>query len=310
VFNQDTWTHLAVTWLTGGNIIEYVNGVPVKSIPAGPNIIKNTSSDLRIGAEGSSSSPYEWFTNGTIDEARISDISRSDKWIATEYNNTNRPDLFSSIGSEEPYLCSGSGRPYYVQGRSGNYYSTSQAQITLPYPTTGGDLLVLSLVVPPSISVSSVIDSRNGNVYNLANRTDAGTWRRLYTYYVSNSLDGGPITATVTLNGVATTLDVTFVEYGGVAAISPLDQMTANNASSGTLMDSGYKTITQAPSLIYGFGAGDYVCHANPPSTDRETANGRCAMDQIVASTGTYNIIATQSPSGNWALQMFAFKGA
>jgi hypothetical protein len=248
--------------------------------------------------------------NGTIDEVRVSNVSRTPQWIATEYNSTNSPDLFTSFGSEEPYFCSGAPGPYYVQSRSQSYPSASQAQITLPYSTTAGDLLVLSLVVNQSLSVSSVIDSVNGmNRYNLVSMTNVGTWGKLYTYYVNNSLGGGPITATITLNGAATTFNVSFLEYGGVAGVDPLDQ-SSSNSGSGTALDSGSRTITGAPELIYGFGAGINPCSGTAPYANRETANGRCAVDQTVSSTGSYSVIATQSPSGAWALQMVTFRGA
>jgi hypothetical protein len=33
-------------------------------------------------------------------------------------------------------------------------------------------------------------------------------------------------------------------------------------------------------------------------------------VDQTVSSTGSYSVIATQSPAGTWALQMVTFRGA
>jgi len=39
--------------------------------------------------------------DGIIDEARLSNITRSAGWISTEYNNQNNPSGFYSIGSEE-----------------------------------------------------------------------------------------------------------------------------------------------------------------------------------------------------------------
>jgi hypothetical protein len=75
-------------------------------------------------------------------------------------------------------------------------------------------------------------------------------------------------------------------------------------------MDSGSKTISTAPELIYGFGTGDNPCHAVSPYIDKETANGECAMDQTVYATGSYHVTATQNPTGNWLLQMVTFKGA
>jgi hypothetical protein len=165
-------------------------------------------------------------------------------------------------------------------------------------------------VANQSLSVSSVIDSLNGaNRYSLVSMTNVGTWGKLYTYYANNSLGGGPVTATVTLNGAAGIFNVSFLEYGGVATVNPLDQ-SSSGSGSGTALDSGSRTITSAPELIYGFGAGNYTCSGTAPYANRETANGRCAVDQTVSSPGGYNVIATQSPSGTWALQMVTFRGA
>ncbi|MHA2284104.1 MAG: DUF2341 domain-containing protein, partial [Promethearchaeota archaeon] len=41
----------------------------------------------------------DWF-NGTIDEVRISNIDRSNDWIATQYNNQYDPDSFYTIGDD------------------------------------------------------------------------------------------------------------------------------------------------------------------------------------------------------------------
>jgi len=265
-----------------------------------------------MGAESWSAAPYQWNATGIIDEVRISNTPRSANWLLTEYRNQNDPSTFYTVGSEESFICAGSG-PYYVQSRSLSFGSVSQTTITLPYSTTSGNLLVLSLVyADQGLSVSSVTDS-NGNTYTKAvGPTNIGGWGRLYTYYVNNAIGGAtPITATVTLSGTANTVfDVFFLEYSGVAAISPLDRISAGSASSGTAMNSGANTTTMAPSLIYGFGADDYTCHATSPYTDRETADGQCAVDRTVFMTDTYNVTATQSSSGNWALQMATFKGA
>jgi hypothetical protein len=67
--------------------------------------------------------------NGNLDEVRLSNSARSGGWIATEYNTTNSPSTFASIGPEEYYFCSGTGGPYYVQSRSASFGSVSQAQI-------------------------------------------------------------------------------------------------------------------------------------------------------------------------------------
>ena len=39
--------------------------------------------------------------DGTIDEVRVSNASRSAGWILTEYNNQNSPSTFYSVGTQE-----------------------------------------------------------------------------------------------------------------------------------------------------------------------------------------------------------------
>ena len=64
------WTHLAVTWTTGqGQMVGYVNGVQVNSIPAGSNPIGTTSNSLIIGAAPWSHASF--FVAGQVDEVRI-----------------------------------------------------------------------------------------------------------------------------------------------------------------------------------------------------------------------------------------------
>jgi hypothetical protein len=266
---------------------------------------------MRIGATPWSNPPVQFYMNGLIDEVRLSNVARDANWIATEYANQANPALFHYLGKEESFFCGGTSGPSYVQSRSLHFEYVNQASITLPGSTTAGDLLVLSCIINQSNSVSTVSDSK-GNGYNIAQTTNVGTWGKLYTYNVPNSLGGpGPITATVSLQSPANkTFDVFFLEYSGVASTGPVDVSSSGSASSGTAMNSGDKPITRAPSLIYGFGAGNSSCHAAPPYTDRETANGRCAVDQTVFMTGTFNVTATQGSSGAWALQMVAFKGA
>jgi hypothetical protein len=250
--------------------------------------------------------------NGRIDEVRISNIARSAQWIGTSYNTTNSSTTFEHIGPEESFICGGGSTPAYLQSRSQSYGSVNQAQITLPGSSVTGDLLVLSFVYGnTALSVTSVTDSK-GNTYTPAvGPTTVGAWGEAYTYYAKNIVGGaGPVTATVTLNGAANSVfDVYLLEYSGLDPTNPLDQTSAGTGS-GTAMDSGSKTTTKAPELIYGFGAADNVCTANSPYTNRETTNGQCAADQTVPSTGSYHVTATQAPTGQWLLQMATFKGA
>lgn len=55
-----------------------------------------TNSNLFMGAIDANSQYF----NGTIDEMRLSNVARSDGWLATSYNNQNSPSTFYTISAE------------------------------------------------------------------------------------------------------------------------------------------------------------------------------------------------------------------
>ena len=73
------WTHLAVTWTTGGQIVGYVNGVQVNSIAASSNPIGTTSNSLVIGAAPWNLSDHR--VAGQIEEVRIWNVALSETQI-------------------------------------------------------------------------------------------------------------------------------------------------------------------------------------------------------------------------------------
>ena len=92
------WAHIVGTY-DGSNMVVYVNGSPVATMQQTGPITYGTSKDLAIGAQ----SPYVagGGLNGLIDEARLSTVSRSADWIATEYNNQSSPSTFVAISAED-----------------------------------------------------------------------------------------------------------------------------------------------------------------------------------------------------------------
>ena len=93
-----TWYYITATY-DGSNNKIYVNGtVEATTAFSSGNLGGNA---LYIGAYYPAPGPT-LFTNGIIDEARISNIARSANWILTEYNNQNSPSTFYTIGSSLP----------------------------------------------------------------------------------------------------------------------------------------------------------------------------------------------------------------
>ena len=315
----NTWYFVAGTY-NGSYAAAFINGTSLVNMtyplqnPAGAGINASTyntnigdSAYSRLN-EGASGGRY---FDGIIDEARISNIARSDSWISTEYANQKSPATFEYIGKEETYLCGGVPAPVYVQSKSQSYGAVSQAQITLPGTSTTGDLLVLSFGYDDSaLTYFSVSDSKSNAWAQAVGPTDVAGGRA-YTLYAKNIAGGGaPVTVTITLSGTPDSVfDVILSEYAGVDTTSPLDQ-TSSGTGSGTTMDSGAKYLSGVPQLVYGFGAAANAATVDSPYTNRESIMGAFAADQTVFSTGSYHVTATQNPAGQWLLQMATFKGA
>ncbi|MDD1670920.1 MAG: DUF2341 domain-containing protein, partial [Methanomicrobiales archaeon] len=304
-----TWKHVVLTFDDPTNTAKfYINGALDNTEPSFTMALANTPEQIAIGWSGQG----DQYFDGRIDEVRLSSTARSAEWIATEYNNQNSPSTFSSLGSEESYVCGGATTPAYVQSKSQRFPNGMTAAITLPGTSIAGDLMILNILFSPqSLSVSSVSDSKSNAYTLIAGPTNVGGWGKGYTYYAKNIAGGDTITIIVTLSGGFTSgvFDLFALEYSGVNTASPLDQTSVGTGNS-TALDSGSKTITSAPSLIYGFGADDGTCLADSPYTNREILHGQCAADQTVSSTGSYHVTATQNIIGQWFLQMSTFKGA
>jgi YD repeat-containing protein len=93
------WGHIAGTY-DGSNMIIYANGARMNSASLPGPIAYGTSKDLAIGIE----SPYAPGSNlnGLIDEVRVSTVTRSADWIATEFNNQNSTATFFGTCDEAP----------------------------------------------------------------------------------------------------------------------------------------------------------------------------------------------------------------
>jgi prepilin-type N-terminal cleavage/methylation domain-containing protein len=92
-----TWYHLAGTF-DGTNWRMYINGALTDNV-VDSSYFDNTS-NWAIGADEANGIGNIEFWNGTIDEARISNIARSPSWILTEYNNQANPSTFYTVGGE------------------------------------------------------------------------------------------------------------------------------------------------------------------------------------------------------------------
>ncbi|MDQ3008841.1 MAG: DUF2341 domain-containing protein [bacterium] len=94
--SMGSWDHVVGVY-DGANKLIYVNG-------------QLTASEVTTGTPGTTTDPFQIgydtgtggannYTNGKIDEVRVSNIVRSADWIATEYNNQSSPLTFFSVST-------------------------------------------------------------------------------------------------------------------------------------------------------------------------------------------------------------------
>jgi len=83
--SSNTWTHLAVTWKSGGEMIGYINGSPIQTISASSNPIASNTSPLRIGSAPWNNNAF--VVNGVIDELAIFNRALNANEIMTVYQN-------------------------------------------------------------------------------------------------------------------------------------------------------------------------------------------------------------------------------
>lgn len=97
-FPNNQWAHVCGTYVGGGNVIAYINGVggtPTTGAPTALNTNVVPEGHRRMGFYGTA------YLNGKLDEVRISSVARSAPWIATEYANQSAPNTFWQTGAVE-----------------------------------------------------------------------------------------------------------------------------------------------------------------------------------------------------------------
>ena len=210
----------------------------------------------------------------------------------------------------------GNGTITYIQGN----YATPQSSptsvsVTYQGPQTAGDLNVVVVGWnDATANISSVVDS-NGNNYTLAiGPTRVGTALSQAIYYFANipASAAGANTVKVTFSTAAAYPDVRILEYYGADPNNPVDVTIAGTGSS-TTSSTPAVTTTNANDLLFaantvtsitsGPGAGFTSRMLTAPDAD-------IAEDRAVVATGSYSASAGLNPTGQWVMQMVAFRAA
>jgi hypothetical protein len=202
----------------------------------------------------------------------------------------------------------------YVQG---NYATPQTSQTKVPVTFTSaqaaGDLNVVVAGWNDSTAVVSAVTDSKGNTYARAvGPTVQSGYASQSIYYAKNiaAATAGANTVTVTFASAATSADIRILEYSGADPSNPVDVTVAASGNSAT-SSSGAVTTTNATDLL--FAANLVQTSATGPCsgfTKRllTTPDGDIAEDEMVKTTGSYTATAPLSPSGQWIMQMVAFR--
>jgi hypothetical protein len=202
----------------------------------------------------------------------------------------------------------------FIQGNFSNP-QTPQSSVPVTYTVAqgAGDLNVIIIGWNDSTATVNTVHDTVGNAYTaaLVPTVQAGSASQVI-YYAKNiaGAAAGANTVTVTFNGSAVFPDIRILEYSGIDTASPLD-VTAASSGTSTTASSGAVTTLNANDLIIGAdlvqttttaaGAGFTTRFITSP-------DGDIAEDRVVTATGSYTATATISPSGQWIMQLVAFK--
>ena len=202
----------------------------------------------------------------------------------------------------------------YVQGNSATP-QTAQTSVTVTFTAaqTAGDLNVVVVGWNDSTATVSKVSDKSGNIYTPAVGPTIQSGAATQTiYYAKNILAAaaGANIVTVTFATAAAAPDIRILEYAGADPNNPVDVTAAASGSSAT-SSSGTVATTNATDLIFGANlVATTTTGAGSGFTKRllTSPDGDIAEDEMVTATGSYAATAPVSPSGNWIMQMVAFR--
>jgi len=126
------WFYAAGRWISSSSRMSYLNAVAaskgtnsVTRIPSGMNRTRTARFD-----------PNGFALDGQLDEARISDIARSENYLTTHYNNKNAPGTFWTTGSWTLALEGSTSLSFTTTGDL-TTESSLEGSTTLSFTTTG-----------------------------------------------------------------------------------------------------------------------------------------------------------------------------
>lgn len=224
----NTWYHVSTSISGNGSsstINIYVNGVSdATQVSGSHDSIDVANKYTSIGALDYLHSNSTWlgFTQGKIDEVRVSNSVRDANWFKTEYNNTNNPASYQTVGGETP-----------------------QSNLTL-----SGNLTIGSgSTFDPTSSYSIVGSGTNTLTINGTARVQSSTFAGSYTSFETITPNSGSV-VDYYLNGTQTVdsaiaYDGLAVSTGGTKTLGGSRAITGNmTVGSGATFDPSSYTLT------------------------------------------------------------------
>jgi RHS repeat-associated protein len=332
---DNLWHYVVGTYAGGGGAIKiYVDGVlkATSTCPGSPILYTASTSGFvypqaEIGRKLSPSQSTVYF-NGVIDEVRLSALTLSPDWIATEYNSQNSPSSFYAIGSavssssSVPSISSLSPNSGPVGAEiaiTGTNFGEDQSTGTV---TFNGTLATPTSWSPTSIIVSVPAGASTGNVVVTTNSgSSSGVSFTVTSNPVILSLfpTAGPTGTSVTITGTSlgssgtvyfnsTSASITSWSSSSIVATVPSGMSgtpsVTVSVSSLTSNSAGF-TVTSGPGISYlspiSGAVGDQVVitGTNFGSSGTVTFNGTTASTVSWASTSITAVVPSGATTGN-----------
>jgi len=194
----------------------------------------------------------------------------------------------------------------FAQQNARNFSSGNSGTVAFSGNTTAGDLVIVGLLFGPSVSVSSVGDSRGSAYQQIGSTIGSPSGQQDAALFYASNIPGGPDSVTVTLSGVPAYpgLGIYIFEYKGISKLSPLDGSAQVSGSSSTVA-SGAITATGSGDLLFGFCVSDAACSNGSGFTARSTLNSNLGEEKVLTASGSYS--ATATATAGWTMQAATF---
>ncbi len=314
---------------TTGNVVVTVGGVASNAktftvSSAAPSITSVSPTSGAVGASVTISGANFGSTKGTSTVTFNGTAATPSSWSATSIvvpvpSGATTGNVVVTVGgvasNGTAFTVTSSAQISFVQVAYLVAPSSSTVAVKIPGAQTAGNLNVVVVGWNDAVrTVQSVVDSK-GNTYTRAvGPTVLSGAETQSIYYAKNiaSAAAGANTVTVTFaGGAANYADVRVAEYSGVDSVNPFDG-GIGAAGSALTADSGSFTTTSANDLLVGANTVTRTTTgAGSGFTSRviTATGGDILEDRVVSTVGSYKATAIVS-SGNWVMQVAAFRAA